>query len=58
MFFCRGILFNHESLEIWIRQEKLYSVASLRVDYKELRLGNLDAKEIGDMQKTTLKQCG
>ena len=61
-FTTTGILFNHESprrgFEFVTRKISL-AVARIKNNLqKEIRLGTLMQKGIGDMQRTMLKQCG
>ena len=62
MFCCTGILFNHESPRRgfeFVTRKITHAVAKIKFGLqKELKLGNIDAKETGVMQKIMLKQCG
>jgi GDPmannose 4,6-dehydratase len=55
MFACNGILFNHESPlrgETFVTRKITRGVAAIALGLEDcLYMGNLDAKEIGDMQK-------
>ena len=61
IFLPNGILFNHESPmrgETFVIKKITRAVASILKGNKKLWLGNLDAKEIGNMQKIMWKECG
>ena len=61
MFTCNGILFNHESPRrgptfVTRKITKLNDIIKGKTN--KLVMGNLDAKEIGVMQKIMLRECG
>ena len=55
IFACNGILFNHESPlrgETFVTKKIVNALCKIKLGkQRKLYLGNLDAKEIGDMQK-------
>ena len=60
MYTCSGILFNHGLHEgkTFVTRKISESVAKVKLGLiDKFKIGNLDAKEIGDMQKNMLKQC-
>ena len=62
IYACNGILFNHESPirgETFVTKKLLEGLCEIiKNKSKTLYLGNLYAKEIGDMQKIMYMLCG
>jgi len=62
MYISNGILFNHESPRRgsnFVTSKIVKGAVEIKVGKQtELHMGNLDAREIGVMQKIMLKQCG
>ena len=62
LFCCSGILFNHESPRRgfeFVTRKITHAVARIKYGLqKDLKLGNMDAEEIGVTQKIMYAQCG